>query len=212
VNRIRVLIVDDHLLVADALSTAFRTRPEIEIAGVARTGLEGVELAISTGPDVVLIDFRLPDINGAEVVRRIRAQSAARCVILTGTGQERAMVEAIEAGADGFLTKDQRFEVIANAVIGVANGQASFEPTLLAKALPGLRGGSAGSGRFTTREREVLDCLAYGSSNAEIADRLYLSVNTVRNHVANLLVKLDAKTRGEAVAFALRDGLVSRPE
>lgn len=203
-----VLIIDDHLLVADALAAAFANEVGFTVCGVARTGAEGIELALQLQPDVTLIDFRLPDMNGADVVRRLTSETLSRCVILTGTGQERALLEAIDAGAAGFLTKDQRFDEIVEAIAAVARGEASFEAGLLARVLPDLRRGNDSGRRLTSREHEVLRLLVMGLANSEIGERLFISTNTVRNHVANLMVKLHAKSRGEAVAIASREGLV----
>ncbi len=206
---IKVLVVDDHVVVAEALESTLGSVEGLQVVATARTGAEGLALALSLRPDVALIDFRLPDISGADVVRRLRAEAPEiRCVVLTGTGMERAMLDAIDAGAVGFVTKDQRFGEVVDAVFAAAAGEATFPPDLLARVLPELSRGTDGGTRLTRRERDVLELMANGRSNAEIGQALFISTNTVRNHVANLLAKLGARSRGEAVAIAVREGLV----
>ncbi len=128
--------------------------------------------------------------------------------MLTGTGLGRALLDAVEAGAVGFVTKNQRYSEVVDAILAAAVGEVRFPPAMLAEILPELRKGSSGSRRLSEREREVLALLAEGSSNSEIAEKLFISTNTVRSHVANLLMKLEAGSRGEAVARAIREGLV----
>ena len=118
-------------------------------------------------------------------------------------------MESIEAGAAGFVTKDQRFDEVLEAVLAASRGEVRFPPLLLARVLPELRRGSNSTWRLTPRERNVLQLLALGRSNMEIAENLSITINTVRNHVANVLMKLEARSRGEAVAIATREGLVS---
>jgi DNA-binding NarL/FixJ family response regulator len=209
--NIRVLVIDDHSLVAETLKATLSEQEGIEVIGIANTGREGIDLALSCPPDVVLVDFRLPDMTGADVIRVLTDQlPTARCVVLTGSGQDRALLESLEAGALGFVTKHQKFIEVVEAVRAAARGEASVSPALLGRVLPQLRNSSdAGSTRLTGREREVLEQMAAGKPNDEIAAALFISVNTVRNHVANLLTKLSARTRVEAVAIATREGLVS---
>lgn len=209
--RLRLLIVDDHNAVAEALHATLSLEPDIEVVGVAENGREATELAAQHAPDVVLLDFRLPDATGADVVRRLHATNPdSKIVVFTGSGRDQAVMSAIDAGAIGFVTKDQSFADVLAAIRAAATGAATIAPTLLARVLPEIRRGADRHLRLTRREEEVLDQLAAGRSNAEIADRLSLSVNTIRNHVASVLTKLDARTRGEAVAKAANAGLVLR--
>ncbi len=203
-----VVIIDDHLMVAEALVAAFEREEGFAVLGLARTGEAGIAMVLDLKPDVALVDYRLPDITGAQVTEHLAATSDTRCVILTGTGQERALIESIDAGAAGFLTKDQPLDDIVAAISGVLRGEARFDSALLARALPGLRQGKNANQRLTDREQDVLRLLVAGMSNGEIGERLFISTNTVRNHVANVLTKLQAKTRGEAVAIASREGLI----
>ncbi len=207
-SDIRVVVIDDHQMVSETLKTTLTAQDGLIVVGSAESGKTGIELVVALQPDVALIDFRLGDMTGAEVVKAITAQSPnTRCVILTGSGQDRALLESLEAGALGFVTKHQRFGDVVEAVRAAARGEASIPPGLLGKVLPQLRSNDSPS-RLTDRERDVLQLLAAGKANADIASELFISVNTVRNHVANVLTKLGAKSRTEAAAIASRDGLL----
>jgi two-component system, NarL family, response regulator LiaR len=207
---IRVVIVDDHLVVAEALAVTLGGHDGVSVVGIALSGRQGIDMIERLKPDVAVIDFRLPDLSGADVIRQLTDSSnPCRCVILTGTGLDRALLESIEAGATGFVTKDQRFDEVFEAVVAASRGEVRFPPALLARALPELRRGSNSTWRLTPRERSVLRLLARGRSNNEIGESLAITTNTVRNHVANVLMKLEALSRGEAVAIAIREGLVS---
>jgi two-component system, NarL family, nitrate/nitrite response regulator NarL len=206
---VRVVVIDDHHLVAETLRTTLSEQDGVEVVGLAGTGAEGIAVVVDLRPDVVLVDFRLPDMTGADVIRALGVASpTSRCVVLTGSGQDRALLESLDAGALGFVTKHQRFGEVVAALRAAARGEATISPALLGKVLPQLRGGEGGV-RLTDRERSVLQHLALGKSNQAIADELFLSINTVRNHVANVLAKLNARTRTEAVSIATRDGLVA---
>jgi two-component system, NarL family, nitrate/nitrite response regulator NarL len=209
-SAVRVLVIDDHTLVADTLKATLSEQDGIVVVGVALNGADGIAMAADVTPDVVLVDFRLPDMTGADVIGSIaRVVPQAKCVVLTGSGQERALVESIEAGALGFVTKHQRFGEVVAAIRAAAQGEASIAPAMLAKVLPHLRNTPEAGTRLTARERDVLDLMAAGKSNQEIAEELFISINTVRNHVANLLTKFEARSRVEAVAIATRQGFVS---
>ena len=210
---IRIVIIDDHSVVADSLEATLGAQDDLEVVGVANSGTSGLELVIRHRPDVALIDFRLADTTGAELTRSIK-EVAPEChsVILTGTGLERALLESIDAGAVGFATKDQRFSEVVAMIRAAADGKVQFPADLLAKVLPNLRRDPTARSRLSKRERDVLAQIAAGFGNAEIGENLYISVNTVRNHIASILTKLDAKTRGEAVAIAVREGLITIAE
>jgi DNA-binding NarL/FixJ family response regulator len=208
-DAIRVLVVDDHGLVAETLKATLSEQEGITVVGLAHTGQEGIDLAMSLTPDVALVDFRLPDMSGADVIRALTQKvPGCRCVVLTGSGQDRALLDSLDAGAIGFLTKHQRFSEVVAAVRAAAIGEASVSPALLGRVLPVLRSGSD-PGKLTPREREVLELMAAGRPNSEIAEALFVSINTVRNHVGNILAKLGARTRVEAVAIATREGVVT---
>ncbi len=205
---ITVVVIDDHQLVAETLRSTLSSQSGLQVIGSAASGKEGIAMVVALQPTVVLVDYRLPDITGAEVIKAIREHAPeTRCVILTGSGQERALLESLEAGALGFVTKHQKFGDVVAAIRAAARGEASIPPAMLGKVLPQLRN-TDGQTRLTDREQAVLQLLAVGKSNALIASELFISINTVRNHVANILVKLNAKSRTEAAAVAAREGLI----
>jgi DNA-binding NarL/FixJ family response regulator len=207
---IEVVLVDDHRMLAEGLSRILGAEPDIVVRGVAGTIAEGEDLVRAVRPSVAIVDFLLPDGDGAEATTRLRrAHAALQVLVLTGLSERRALVAAVEAGASGFVTKDRALEELVVAVRHVHAGDAYIEPTMLASLLPrpGERASSIG-GDLSVREREVLALLAEGLSNSAIAARLVLSVHTVRNHVQAVLNKLGVHSKLEAVALANREGLL----
>lgn len=209
-DAVRVLIVDDHEVLATSLAQALDAEPDLVTVGVAGTLERAAAMIPRAAPDVLLLDHRLPDGDGVEAVVRLRElRSDMAVVILTASAAEHLMVRAIESGVAGFLSKTRSLGEVTSAVRSAAAGEAVISPELLARLLPRLnRGGRAGHTSLTEREREVLDLLAEGMTNATIADRLTLSVHTVRNHVANLSAKLGARSKLEALSIAVREGLL----
>jgi DNA-binding NarL/FixJ family response regulator len=207
---IRVLIVDDHQVLAASLAQALDAEPDIVSVGVAASLERAVELIPSTAPDVLLLDHRLPDGDGVDAVGRLRAlRPAMAVIILTASAAEHLMVRAIEAGVSGFLSKTRSLGEVTSAVRAAASGEAVISPEMLVRLLPRLnRSGRAGPTALTEREREVLDLISQGLTNAAIAEQLFVSVNTVRNHVANLSAKLGARSKLEALSIAVREGLL----
>jgi DNA-binding NarL/FixJ family response regulator len=137
---LRIVVIDDHQLVSETLRTTLSAQEGLTVVGAADNGHDGVELVVSLTPDVALIDYRLPDLTGAEVVKKIVIRSpATRCVILTGSGQDRALLESLEAGALGFVTKHQKFSDVVAAIRAAALGEASIPPAMLGKVLPQIR-------------------------------------------------------------------------
>lgn len=209
---IRVVVVDDHELVAEGLVRVLREHADIEVVGMAGSVAAGVALVESALPDVAIVDYQLQDGDGAAAAARFRAASPdTRVLMVTGSTREHVVVAAVEAGCAGFLTKDNAVKELVSAVRAVHSGEGYLSTPALAGLLPrlGRRYRRVGAD-LTPREREVLEALALGLSNREIAARLYLSVNTVRNHVQNVLAKLGAHSKLEAVAIAGREGLVDR--
>jgi len=209
-KTIRVLVVDDHEVLASALAQALDAEPDIVTVGVA-VSLERAEALIATtAPDVLLLDHRLPDGDGVAAIGRLRALRPSMAVIvLTASAAEHVMVAAIEAGVSGFLSKTRSLAEVTSAVRAAAAGEAVISPEMLVRLLPRLnRNGQAGREALTEREREVLGLLSEGLTNAAIADRLVVSVHTVRNHVANLSAKLGARSKLEALSIAVREGLL----
>ena len=212
--RRRVLIVDDHAMFASSLSLALAMEPDIDVVGVSTT-LAAARNALATlSPDVVLLDHRLPDGRGVEAIGELRRiNPAAQLVILTASLEESLAVSATEAGAAGFLVKTSTVEELVAAVRAAAAGEMLVSPSVIGRLLERLRSGGRPqpSSPLTDREQEILTLIAEGLSNAAIAARLVLSVNTVRNHVANVLAKLDAHSKLEALSIALREGYLERP-
>lgn len=206
----RVLIVDDHEVLASSLALVLDQEPDLVTAGVANTLASARSLMSTTAPDVMLLDHRLPDGDGVDAIASLLAiRPSVRIVVLTASAAEHVLVAAIEAGAAGFLSKTRSIAEVTAAVRAAGSGESVISPELLARLLPRLqRGGVASRTELTEREREVLALVAGGLSNAAIADRLTVSVHTVRNHIANLSSKLGAHSKLEALAIALRQGLV----
>ena len=207
---IRVLIVDDHEVLASSLAKTLDTEPDLRSVGVAGSLKQAAELIRTSAPDVLLLDHRLPDGDGVAAIGRLRELRPSMAVIvLTASPSEHLMVAAVEAGVSGFLSKTRSLAEVTSAVRAAAVGEAVISPEMLARLLPRLGGsGRVGAATLTEREREILGLIAQGLSNAAIAERLVVSVNTVRNHVANLLAKLGAHSKLEALSIAIRDGLL----
>ena len=207
---IRVLIVDDHEVLASSLAKTLDTEPDLLSVGVAGSLKQAAELIRTTAPDVLLLDHRLPDGDGVAALGRLRELRPSMAVIvLTASPSEHLMVSAVEAGVSGFLSKTRSLAEVTSAVRAAAVGEAVISPEMLARLLPRLGGtGRVGAATLTEREREILGLIAQGLSNAAIAERLVVSVNTVRNHVANLLAKLGARSKLEALSIAIREGLL----
>jgi DNA-binding NarL/FixJ family response regulator len=211
-ERIRVLICDDHALVAKALAVLLAAQPDVEVVGVAGTVAQAREGVATLHPQVVLMDYALPDGDGVAATTAIKdAHPDVQVVMLTAFADEDVLVAAIEAGCSGYLTKDKGADELLAAIRLAAVGQAMVSPDMLARLLPRMRRNHHGLGwDLTSRERQVLDMLADGASKEDIARRLYLSTNTVRNHIQSILTKLHAHSRLEAVGADTREGLVHR--
>ena len=207
---IRVLIVDDHEILTSSLALVLDGQPGVTTVGVAGTLARAKAMMATTAPDVVLLDHRLPDGDGVAAIKDLRSiRPSAGIVILTASAADHVLVAAIEAGAAGFVSKTRGLSEVTAAVRAAASGESVISPEMLARLLPRLqRGGSANRSELTEREREVLSLLADGLSNAAIADKLTVSVHTVRNHISNLSAKLGAHSKLEALSIAVRDGLL----
>ena len=213
---IRVLIADDQALVRDGFRLVLETRSDIDVVGEAEDGRQAVELAVECVPDVILMDVRMPVVDGIEATRRIvAAGSAARVLVLTTFDLDEYVYAAIRAGASGFLLKDVRPRDLIDAIRLIADGNALLGPTVTRRLLDRFAGagarneiGSDTFGTMTARELEILKLLAAGLSNAEIAARLYLGESTVKTHVSSILRKLGVRDRVQAVIVAFETGLV----
>jgi DNA-binding NarL/FixJ family response regulator len=215
---IRVLLCDDQALVRNGFRMILETREDIDVVGEAEDGAQALELAGRRQPDVILMDVRMPRVNGVEATRRlVEAGTEARILILTTFDLDEYVYEALRAGASGFLLKDVQPAQLVEAIRVVARGEALLAPTVtrrlldrFAQALPASPGEPpAALATLTEREREVLTLLASGLSNAELAERLFLSETTVKTHVSSILRKLGLRDRVQAVVVAYQAGLVA---
>jgi DNA-binding NarL/FixJ family response regulator len=214
---IRVLLCDDQALVRSGFRMILDAREDLEVVGEAEDGLQAIALARKLDPDVILMDVRMPELDGVEATRRLVAGgSRARILILTTFDLDEYVYEAIRAGASGFLLKDVQPSQLVDAIRVVAAGEALLAPTVTRRLLDrfadtlqaddGAPPPSLDS--LTEREREVLKLLASGLSNAELAERLFLSETTVKSHISSVLRKLDLRDRVQAVVLAYEAGLV----
>jgi two-component system response regulator DevR len=205
---IRVFLLDDHEVVRRGVRELLEQHDDIEVVGEAGTAAEALARIPPTRPDVAVIDVRLPDGNGVEVCREVRSRDASiQCLILTSFSDDEALIEAIMAGAAGYLLKQVRGTDFVDAVRRVAAGQSLLDPAVTAKVLERLRSGPVEDerlGRLTDQERKILDLIAEGLTNRQIAERMVLAEKTVKNYVSHVLAKLGMERRTEAAVFAAR--------
>ena len=214
---IRVLIADDQALFRRGLYVVLGTEDNIEVVAEAENGEEAIRKAEELAPDVVLMDVRMPRIDGIEAARQIRDLSpTTKILMLTVSDEEDDLYEAIKAGANGYLLKEISVEEVAEAIRAVVQGQSLISPSMASKLLTEFNALARQAEErqqfpapnLTSRELEVLRHVARGSSNREIADDLFISENTVKNHVRNILEKLHLHSRMEAVIYAVRERLL----
>jgi DNA-binding NarL/FixJ family response regulator len=212
---IRVLLADDQALVRSGFRMILDSRDDVEVVGEAQDGLQAVDLAAELAPDVILMDVRMPKLDGVEATRRIVASGAdARILILTTFDLDEYVYEAIRAGASGFLLKDVQPVELVDAIRVVAAGNALFGTTVTKRLLERFTDGPQQTTptptleALTDREREILALIAGGLSNSEIADRLVVGETTVKTHVSSILRKLGVRDRVQAVIVAYDAGLV----
>jgi DNA-binding NarL/FixJ family response regulator len=206
----RVVVIDDHDVLASGLAHVMASESDLDCVGVANTLEEGRRLVAENAPDVLLLDQGMPDGDGVSAIPELLAmQPKMRIVVLTANSTDAILVRAIENGAAGFVAKNRSLKEVLSAVRAAASGEAVISSELLARLLPRLTGESQKRHEeLTERERDVLVLLAEGLTNVAIAERLVVSVHTVRNHVANLSSKLGAHSKLEALSIAVRDGLL----
>ena len=208
---IRVVIADDQRAVRDGLVTLVGLMDDVEVVGAVSNGIEAVELAREVSPDVVLMDLRMPDMDGAEATREIHsALSTTHVLVLTTYADDESLFPALQAGARGYLTKDASAEEIERAIRAVAEGRTHLDPAVqqrLVTAVLDTAGRGAVPDDLTTREVEVLKLIAAGLSNAEIAASLVVSAATVKTHVNHIFAKTGARDRAQAVRYAYQHGL-----
>jgi DNA-binding NarL/FixJ family response regulator len=215
---VKVLIVDDQSLVRAGFRMILDSEPEIEVVGEASDGLEAVIAARQTAPDVILMDVRMPNVDGLEATRRLLegAEDGPRILILTTFDRDEYVYEALRAGASGFLLKDTPPEELVEAILVIARGDALLSPSVTRRVIEEFVRRPPASVRrpppeldeLTAREREILGLIAKGLSNAEIAQTAFVSETTVKTHVAHILMKLRLRDRVQAVVYAYETGVV----
>jgi DNA-binding NarL/FixJ family response regulator len=210
---VRLLIVDDHDMFAESLRRALSAEPDFVVTGTAATLAQARAMIVSEAPDVVLLDHQLPDGLGVDSISDLMGLNPrAKIVVLTAAAEDSMLVAATEAGCAGFILKTSPLQELVAAVRTAAAGEIMVSPELLARLLNRLhRRYDKPAHELTRREAEILELIAEGLTNGAIATRLFISVNTVRNHVQNILAKLDAHSKLEALSIAIRDGLISPP-
>lgn len=209
----RVIVCDDQATVRDGLVMLLKLEPDIDIVGTAEDGGEAVEMVADKGADLILMDLKMPIMNGVEATRQITMKyPEAKVLVLTTYADDEWVFDAIQAGASGYLLKDTPREELIKAVRGTVTGKAYVDPSIAGKVLEQVSGhqiqpATLITSKLTEREVEVLRLIAKGLSNADIADRLFLSDGTVRNHVSAILAKLGVSDRTQAAVIAIQHGL-----
>lgn len=213
-SKIGVVIVDDHTLVREGISRLLATDDRIEIIGEGEDGLEAVHLAQKLKPDVMLIDINMPKMGGIEAAKQIKEiNPEIKVLMLTIYEDEEYIQKALKVGADGYLQKEVSSQYLRKTIKQVANGGLFFPQDIMGDLLNNNHShyeshADGGSNQLTRREEEVLELLARGASNKEIAEELFISEKTVKNHVSSILRKFAVNDRTQAVIFALKKGLV----
>jgi DNA-binding NarL/FixJ family response regulator len=204
-DEISVLIVDDHEVVREGLRLSLLRSPQIRVVGEAPDGETAIALSERRRPDIVIMDLRMPGMDGIEATEEILKRVPETAVIVFTAYSERALLaRSLESGAKGYILKEAPHETLLRAIEKVAGGDSFVDPALMPNLVQGRDGGDS----LTQREREILQLLADGMSNADVAARLFISQETVKSHVSHILVKLEADTRTQAVAIALREAMI----
>jgi DNA-binding NarL/FixJ family response regulator len=209
----KVIICDDQAIVRDGLEMLLKLEPDIVIIGIADDGAAAVELVEKKTPDLVLMDLKMPVMNGVEAIRQIKAKHPeVKILVLTTYDDDEWVFDAIQAGASGYLLKDTSRDDVVKAIKGTVNGKTYVDPSIAGKVLRQASSHQTQpatliTSKLTERELEVLRLIAKGLSNTDIADRLFLSEGTVRNHVSAILAKLGVADRTQAAVIAIQHGL-----
>ena len=207
---IRIVLADDHPIVREGLASVLETQPDFEVVGQANDGAEAVDVVSALRPDVVLLDLEMPHLDGVQALRAMRAENTAiKALVFTAFDTDERIIGAVQAGARGYLLKGAPRDELFNAIRVVAQGGSTLQPVVAAKLMERMTGSTAPPDEaLTDREHEVLQCMAQGLQNKEIAQRLVISERTVKFHVSAILAKLGAGNRTEAVRLAMQRGLV----
>lgn len=213
-ETIRLLIADDHRIVREGLKTFLSPNPRMEVVGEACDGLEAVEVAARTQPDVILMDLVMPRLDGIEATRRIlEANSHVHILMITSFTEDERVMAAIQAGAAGYLLKDSSPQELERAIEVVFHGESYLPPNIASKVIRGISQhpiAEVPAQTFTPRELEIIRLIAEGNSNAEIAKKLFLSVRTVSSHLWRIMNKLEVENRTQVALYAVRTGLVAK--
>jgi DNA-binding NarL/FixJ family response regulator len=205
---VRVIVADDHQLMREGTAALLGADERIEVVGLARDGREAIALAERRKPDVVLLDLNMPEVGGLEACARLRAQDGPEVLVLTVSDEEPDLYAALRVGAAGYLTKDMPPADLIEAVLAIARGEPRIAPAMASRMLVDLGRAPAAEpdplDTLSARERDVLELLAEGLRNREIAERLVIGEATVKTHVRHVLEKLRFRNRAEAAAFAAR--------
>jgi len=209
----KVIICDDQDIVRDGLELLLKLESDIQIVGIATDGAEAVEMAEREKPDLVLMDLKMPVMNGVDATREIKTKCpGVKVLVLTTYGTDDWVFDAIRAGASGYLLKDAPREGVLNAIRGTLEGKTYVDPSIAGKILgeissPKRKPATSIIGKLTEREAEVLNLLAKGLSNEDIAKQLFLSEGTVRNHISSIVAKLGVSDRTQAAIIAIQHGI-----
>ena len=204
-DEITTLIVDDHEVVREGLRLSLSRAPHIRVVGEASDGASAVEMAERRKPNVVIMDVRMPGMDGLEATKLMTEKVPDTAVLIFTAYSERSLLSrGLESGAKGYVLKEAPHETLLRAIEKVASGEGYVDPALM----PAFLAGKDQTDMLTTREREILQLLADGMSNADVAQRLFISQETVKSHVRHILTKLEADTRTHAVAIALREAII----
>lgn len=208
-TTIAVVIIDDHKMMAEGLRAAITSAPDMDVVGVAATGADAEAVVQAEHPDVVLMDYSMPEADGFTVARRLRElDPGIKIIMLTGHQDSSLVARAVEEGFDGFLRKTASIDEVFGAVRRAHNGEPVFSASDLALVMQRARGATRATNELTDRELDVLRLMTAGTSTDAMAETLYVSAHTIRSHVRHILEKLGAHSKLEAVAIALREGIV----
>ena len=215
-DRVRVLVVDDHPVWRDGVRADLSRSGVADVIGEASDGAEAIDLVRESMPEVVLMDLQLPTVSGVDATRRIIDESPhVKVLVLSASAEEADVLEAVKAGASGYLLKSAPAHEVADAIVRVRNGEPVFSPSLAGMVLDEFRrmaAKDADEPQLTARENEVLRLVAKGYTYREIGEKLFISTKTVQNHVQNILTKLQLRKRYELMRYAIQRGLDRTPE